>query len=198
MKIKFNEIYSSGNETRYIEDCINRQHTCGGGYYSKKASKFIETTFSTQKAFLTTSCTSALEMAMILLDVKQGDEVILPSFTFVSCANSVILRGAKCVFAEVDETLNIDLNDVKRKITKKTKAVMPVHYASTSCDMDKLMEMSKTYGFFVIEDAAQAFNAKYKNKYLGTIGHLGCYSFHQTANRTYDNLFCYMREFDLI
>jgi dTDP-4-amino-4,6-dideoxygalactose transaminase len=182
MKVTFNRPYLTGNEIKYITDAINRRKLCGDGYYTKISSEFIETKFNTKKALLTTSCSSALDMACLILDIGKGDEVILPSFTFVSTANSVVLRGAKCIFVEVDKYLNIDLDDVERKISDKTKMVMPVHYASTSCDMDRLMAMSEKHGFYVVEDAAQAVYAKYKDRYLGTIGHIGCYSFHETKN----------------
>jgi len=132
---------------------------------------------------MTTSCSSALDLACMLIDLKEGDEVIVPSFTFVSTANSIVLRGAKCIFTEIDkDTLVLDLKDVERKITDKTKAVLIVHYAGVSCDMDELMNIANKHGIYVIEDAAQAVNAKYKGKYLGTIGHMGCYSFHETKN----------------
>jgi len=182
MKITFNKAYLAGNEKKYISDAIDRGKLCGDGYYTKKSSEFMEKRFGAKKVLLTTSCSSALDIACLILDIGPGDEVILPSFTFVSTANSVMLRGAKCVFVEVDEFLNIDLDDVERKLTDKTKMVMPVHYASTSCDMDSLMDMAEKYDFFVVEDAAQAVNAKYKDRYLGTIGDIGCYSFHETKN----------------
>lgn len=183
MEINFNKPYITGKEQDYIKDAIiNRNKLSGDGYYTKAVSKFLEQKFGTKKALMMTSCSSALDMACLIIDIKEGDEVILPSFTFVSTANAVVLRGAKCVFVEVNEYLNIDLDEVESKITENTKAVMPVHYASTSCNMDRLMDMSKKYGFYVIEDAAQAVNAKYKDKYLGTIGHFGCYSFHETKN----------------
>jgi dTDP-4-amino-4,6-dideoxygalactose transaminase len=182
--IRFNSPYITGDEIKYIDDALSRKRLSGDGHYTKCVSAFMEKTFSSKKVLLTTSCSSALDMACLVLDIKQGDEVILPSYTFVSTANAIALRGAKCVFAEVDEFLNIDLDDVEAKITSNTKMVMPVHYASTSCDMDRLMAMSAKYSFYVVEDAAQAVNAKYKDQYLGTIGHIGCYSFHETKNYT--------------
>ncbi len=181
MEVKFNKPYIAGNELEYIHDAMHRK-TSGDGYYTKQVTKLIEDTFHVHKAFLTTSCTSALEMACLLLGIKDGDEVIMPSFTFPSTANAVLLRGGKCVFADIDHTFNLDLNDVKRKITSKTKAVIVVHYASASCDMDELMALASKYDFYVIEDAAQAVNATYKDKYLGTIGDIGCFSFHETKN----------------
>jgi len=134
---------------------------------------------------MTTSATHALEMAMLLIGLKAGDEVIMPSFTFSSTANAVVLRGAKPVFAEIDEnTLNIDPSDIEQRITKNTKAIIPVHYAGVSCEMDRIMELAENAGLYVVEDAAQAVNSKYKGKYAGSIGHMGCYSFHGTKNYT--------------
>ncbi|MFZ7119512.1 MAG: dTDP-4-amino-4,6-dideoxygalactose transaminase [Eubacteriaceae bacterium] len=184
MKIRFTEPYITGDEEIYIKDVLKRGRLAGDGFYTKEVNKFIQDRFNTPKALMMTSGSTALDAALIILDIQEGDEVILPSFTFVSTANSVILRGAKCIFVEVDEFLNLDLDAVENKITEKTKLVMPVHYASTSCDMDRLMELSEKYGYFVVEDAAQAVNAKYKDRFLGTIGHIGCYSFHETKNIT--------------
>ncbi|MCT4566313.1 MAG: dTDP-4-amino-4,6-dideoxygalactose transaminase [Maledivibacter sp.] len=181
--IFFNKPYISKNEEKNIRDVLTNHKTCGDGYYTKKVSKFIEERLNTKKALMTTSCSSALDMSSILLDLKEGDEVIMPSYTFVSTANSVILRGAKPVFVDIEEnTLNIDINRIEEKITKNTKAIYPVHYAGVSCDMDKLLEIAKTYKLKVVEDAAQGVNAKYKDRYLGTMGDLGCYSFHETKN----------------
>lgn len=181
--ISFNKPYYTGKEIEYIEDTLKRNKICGDGYYTKKVSEFMEKTFNTKKALMTTSCSMALDMSCILADIKEGDEVILPSYTFVSTANSIVLRGGKCIFADIDpNTLVIDLEDVEKKITERTKAIIVVHYAGVSCDMDKLMEIANKNNILVIEDAAQAVNAKYKGKYLGTIGHMGCYSFHETKN----------------
>lgn len=180
--ITFNRPYTTGKEIEYIADAIASHKHCGDGDYTKKVSVFLENTFGAKKALLTTSCSSALDMACLALDIGPGDEVIMPSFTFVSTANAAVLRGAKVVFAEIDDTLNIDLDDVESKLTKNTRLVMPVHYASASCDMDRLMTMSEKHGFFVVEDAAQAVYARYKDRWLGTIGHMGCYSFHETKN----------------
>ncbi|WP_132995758.1 dTDP-4-amino-4,6-dideoxygalactose transaminase [Sporanaerobacter acetigenes] len=181
--IPFNKPYMTKKEILYIEDAIFRGKLSGDGYYSKKCSTFIEEIFNTKKALLTTSCSSALDMAAILLDLKEGDEVIMPSYTFVSTANAVVLRGAVPVFAEIEEdTLNIDPEDIKRKITNKTKAIFPVHYAGVSCDMDRIMNIARKNDLKVVEDAAQGVNSKYKQKYLGTIGDIGCYSFHETKN----------------
>ena len=181
--ISFNKPYYTGKEIEYIEDTLKRNKICGDGYYTKKVSEFMEKTFNTKKALMTTSCSMALDMSCILADIKEGDEVILPSYTFVSTANSIVLRGGKCIFADIDpNTLVIDLEDVEKKITERTKAIIVVHYVGVSCDMVKLMEIANKNNILVIEDAAQAVNAKYKGKYLGTIGHMGCYSFHETKN----------------
>ncbi|EPY6466793.1 dTDP-4-amino-4,6-dideoxygalactose transaminase [Clostridium sporogenes] len=181
--IPFNKVYTTNNEIEYIKDAINRKHVSGDGYYTKKVANFMEQKFNTKKALMTTSCSSALDIAAILLNLKEGDEVIMPSYTFVSTANSVVLRGAKPVFADINkETLNIDPEDIKRKITKNTKAIFVVHYAGVACDMDKIMKIAKKNNLLVVEDAAQGVNAKYKGKYLGTIGDIGCYSFHETKN----------------
>jgi dTDP-4-amino-4,6-dideoxygalactose transaminase len=181
-KINFNKPYITREEKINIKKSIKLNKYSGDGYFTKKVSDFIEETFSAKKALLTTSCSSALDLSLLILDIGPGDEVILPSFTFVSTANSVLLRGATCVFAEVDEFLNIDIHDVEKKITEKTKVIIPVHYASTSCDMDRLKILAKENNIVIVEDAAQAVNAKYKDKYLGTIGEIGCYSFHETKN----------------
>lgn len=181
--IPFNKVYNTEKEYEYIKDAIKRNHICGDGYYTKNVNRFIEDTFKTKKSLMTTSCSSALDMAAVLLDLKQDDEIIMPSYTFVSTANAVVLRGAKPIFADICEnTLNIDPKDIEKKITKKTKAIFPVHYAGVSCDMDYIMNLAKEYNLKVVEDAAQGVNAKYKGKYLGTIGDIGCYSFHETKN----------------
>ncbi|SHG65582.1 dTDP-4-amino-4,6-dideoxygalactose transaminase [Thermosyntropha lipolytica DSM 11003] len=183
MYIPFNRLYFSGRELACIKDCLKRNSIAGNGYYTGKVQDFMASRFKAEKVFLTTSATSALEMASLLLSLKPGDEVIMPSFTFVSTANAVMLRGAKPVFAEIDpRTLNIDPEDVKEKISPHTRAIIPVHYAGVACDMDSLLAISREYGLFIIEDAAQGVNALYKGRYLGTIGHIGCYSFHGTKN----------------
>lgn len=183
MQIPFNRIYVSGREIEYIKDCMVRHGIAGNGYYTQKVQDFVADKFKAKKVLLTTSATTALEMAALLIELKPGDEVIMPSFTFVSTANAVMLRGGKPVFAEIDEkTLNIDPEDVKEKISANTRAIIPVHYAGVACNMDELTAISREYNLFLIEDAAQAINALYKDKYLGTIGHIGCYSFHGTKN----------------
>ncbi len=181
MYIPFNKPYFS--EISYVEQCFLKDHISGDGFYTKKVNEFIEKTFNTKKALLTTSCSSALDMAAILINLQPGDEVIMPSYTFVSTANAVVLRGATPIFAEIDEkTLNIDAKDIESKITERTKAIFPVHYAGVSCDMDAIMKIAKKHNLKVVEDAAQGVNARYKDKYLGTIGDIGCYSFHETKN----------------
>lgn len=181
--IPFNKPYTTGKELNYIQDSINRSKISGDGYYTKKVNEFIEKTFHTLKALLTTSGSTALDMAAFLFNLQPEDEVILPSYTFVSTANPFLIAGAKLVFAEIKEdTLNIDSEDVKRKITSRTKAIVPVHYAGVACDMDAIMEIANKNDIKIIEDAAQGVNAKYKGKYLGTIGDIGCYSFHETKN----------------
>lgn len=181
--IPFNKAYITGDEGKYVKDAIARNQICGDGYYTKKVHEFMEKTFNTKKALMTTSCSIALDMAGILLDFKKGDEVILPSYTFVSTANAVLLRGVTPVFADIQEdTLNIDPVEIEKRITKKTKAIFPVHYAGVSCDMDAILAIAGEYKVKVVEDAAQGVNAKYKDKYLGTIGDIGCYSFHETKN----------------
>jgi len=183
MKIPFNRPYLTGKEIKYIKDSLNRGKLSGDGYYTKKVNEFIENTFHTSKALLSTSGSAALDMAALLLNLQPEDEIILPSYTFVSTANSFLLRGAKLVFAEIKEdTLNINPKDVQGKITSKTKAIVPVHYAGVACDMDAIMEIANKNNIKIIEDAAQGVNAKYKRKYLGTIGDIGCYSFHETKN----------------
>ena len=166
-----------------IKEAINKRKICGDGEFTKKCSEWMEEKFNSPKILLTTSCTSALEMAAILLDIKPGDEVIMTSYTFVSTADDFVMVGAKVIFVDVNpKTMNIDENEIEKAITPKTKAIVVVHYAGISPDMDKIMEISKKYNLKVVEDAAQGFMAKYKEKYLGTIGDIGCYSFHETKN----------------
>jgi len=185
LKIPFNKPYSTGNELIYIRDAINRGHISGNGYYTKKCQNFFQERYGFKKCLLTTSCTDALEMAAILIDTKPGDEIILPSYTFVSTANAFVLRGAKPVFCDsrIDHP-GIDEDKIEDLITNKTKAIVPVHYAGVACDMDKIMSIAEKYNLFVIEDAAQAIDSYYKEKPLGGIGHLGCFSFHETKNIT--------------
>lgn len=185
MKIPFNKPVILTNEIENIKQVIENQKLSGDGVFTKKCHNWFEKYFNCKKAFLTTSCTHALEMAAILSDIKFGDEVIMPSNTFVSTANAFVLRGAKIVFVDVrPDTMNIDENLIESAITKKTKVIVPVHYAGVACDMDKIMSIAVKYNLLVVEDAAQAVMAKYKGRWLGTIGHFGCYSFHETKNYT--------------
>lgn len=174
----------------YMDESINcikkaaeNRKICGDGEFTKKCSKLMEEKFNAQKILLTTSCTSALEMAAILLDIQPGDEVILPSYTFVSTADAFVMVGAKIVFVDINpKTMNIDENKIEEAITSKTKAIVVVHYAGISPDMDRIMKIAKEHNLKVVEDSAQGVMAKYKDKYLGTIADLGCYSFHETKN----------------
>jgi dTDP-4-amino-4,6-dideoxygalactose transaminase len=189
MKIPFARPYLTGNEQKYISDILtnirNGAQTSGDGPYGKKCEQFMEEKFGARKVLLTTSCTSALEMATFLIGIKPGDEVIMPSFTFVSTANPVVMAGGVPVFVDIDpDTLNIDPEKIKEAITPRTKAIYPVHYAGVSCAMDEIMSLAKKHDLWVVEDAAQGVGARYKGKYLGTIGDFGCYSFHETKNIT--------------
>ena len=182
-KIPFNKPYHSGKELKYIKNAIERSHISGDGYFTEKCSGLLEKTLKVKKVLLTTSCSDALEMAAILLDIKEGDEVILPSYTFVSTANAFVLRGAKPIFADIrEDTLNIDENLIERLITSKTRAIIVVHYAGVSCEMDKIMDISKLFNIPIIEDNAHGLFAKYKGKYLGTFGDMATQSFHETKN----------------
>jgi len=180
--IPFNKPCFQGKELDYIKEVMESGLVSGDRKYTKIVQEYMEKIFSLKKVLLTTSGSSALDMSAILLNLKENDEVIMPSFTFVSTANAVVLRGAKPVFVDVDETLNIDVNKIEEKITSKTKAIYPVHYAGCSCDMDKLIKLAKKHNLVVVEDAAQAVDAKYKDRYLGSIGDIGAYSFHETKN----------------
>lgn len=181
--IPFNRPYTTGKELAYIQDAIDRGHISGNGYYTKKCQSYFQERYCFKKSLLTSSCTDALEMAAILIDIRPGDEVILPSYTFASTANAFILRGAKPIFCDSrDDHPGIDENKIEGLITEKTKAIVPVHYAGVACDMDKIMAIAEKHGLFVIEDAAQAIDSFYKGRPLGGIGHLGCFSFHETKN----------------
>ncbi len=170
-------------ETLYIEQAVLSGKISGNGDFTKKCQGFFEQRYGFKKCLLTTSCTDALEMAAILIDIKPGDEVIVPSFTFVSTANAFVLRGAKIVFADSClDNPNLDPNQLEKLITRKTKAIVVVHYAGVACDMDPIMEIANQNSLFVIEDAAQAIDSFYKGKPLGGIGHLGTFSFHETKN----------------
>ena len=181
--IPFNKPFLIDKEFEYIQDAINQGVLRGDGIYTKKCHEFLEKKLNCKKALLTHSCTAALEMAAILLDIKSGDEIIMPSYTFVSTANAFVLRGGVPVFVDIrEDTLNIDENLIENAITEKTKAICVVHYAGVSCEMDKILEIAKKYKLPVVEDAAQALGSFYKEKPLGTIGDLGCFSFHETKN----------------
>lgn len=183
MNIKFNKPLISGKEIEYVQDSILRGHISGNGYYTKLCQNFFQDRYGFKKCLLTTSCTDALEMAAILINVKPGDEVIMPSYTFVSTANAFVLRGARIVFCDSrSDHPGIDEDKIERLITSKTKAIVPVHYAGVACDMDKIMALADKYNLFVVEDAAQGIDSFYQGKPLGGIGHLGCFSFHETKN----------------
>ena len=173
-----------GKELEYVKEAIEKNHKiCGDGFFTKKCSEWMEKRFNVEKVLLTTSCTHATEMTAILTDIKEGDEVIAPSFTFVSTVNPFVLRGAKIVFIDINpKTMNMDENLIEDAITEKTKAILPVHYAGVACNMDRIMEIAKKYNLIVIEDAAQGVMSEYKGKPLGTIGEYGCFSFHETKN----------------
>lgn len=182
--IQFNIPPYIGKEDEYIKEAMTKNHKlCGDGPFTKKCSEWMEKKFKSEKVLLTTSCTHATEMAAILADIKEGDEVIAPSFTFVSSVNPFVLRGAKIVFVDINpKTMNIDENFIEAAITEKTKVIVPVHYAGVACEMDKIMEIAKKYNLIVVEDAAQGVMSEYKGKALGTIGEYGCFSFHETKN----------------
>lgn len=181
--IRFNVPPYTGKEMEYIKQAVDHMHICGDGEFTKKCSEYLERITGTAKCLLTTSCTHALEMAALLCDIKEGDEVILPSYTFVSTADAFVLRGAVPVFVDIrPDTMNIDENLIEAAITERTKAIAVVHYAGVACEMDKIMEIAGKYGLRVVEDAAQAIMCTYKGKPLGTFGDFGCFSFHETKN----------------
>ena len=184
MRISFNRPPFVGKETEYIKEAVEKNGMiCGDGPFTKKCSQWMKERFQTKNVLLTTSCTHALELAAFLADIQPGDEVIMPSYTFVSTADAFVLRGATCVFVDIrPDTMNIDETKIEEAITEKTKAIVPVHYAGVSCAMDEIMAIAKKYNLKVVEDAAQGVNAFYKGKALGTIGDFGCYSFHETKN----------------
>lgn len=183
INIPFNKPYLTGKELSYIAEAHIKGQLAGDGYFTKRCQKWLENLGSTHKALLTHSCTAALEMAAILCEIGPGDEVIMPSYTFVSTANAFVLRGATPVFVDIRaDTLNIDETKIEEAITPKTKAIVVVHYAGVACEMDSIIDIAQTYKLLVIEDAAQACLSTYKGKQLGTIGDLGCFSFHETKN----------------
>lgn len=179
----YNKPFLNGVELKYIAESVLSGKISGDGIFSKKCQDFLKRKFQFNKSFLTTSCTDALEIAALALNINHGDEIIMPSYTFVSTANAFALRGAKPVFIDSEESNpNIDVSLIERKITKKTKAIVPVHYAGISCDMEKLMHLSSKYNIPIIEDAAQAIGAKYNGRFLGSFGALSTFSFHETKN----------------
>jgi len=184
MKIPFNKPFIAGKELHYIAQAVMvESHLAGDGPFTRRCHEWLENKLGCAKAFLTHSCTAALEIAAILCDIQPGDEVIMPSFTFVSTANAFVLRGAVPVFVDIrSDTLTIDERKIDQAVTPKTKAIVPVHYAGMPCAMDEVMEIARGHGLWVVEDAAQALLSTYKERFLGTIGHLGCLSFHETKN----------------
>lgn len=183
MKIPFNKPYLTGLETEYIKAAVASGKISGDGLYTKKCHGFFENRYGFPKTLLTTSCTDALEMAAILCNIQPGDEVIAPSYTFVSTVNAFVLRGAKIVFADSEAaTPNIDCSLIEDLITEKTRAIVPVHYAGVACDMDRIGDLARKYKLFLVEDAAQAIDSFYKGRPLGSLGHLAAFSFHETKN----------------
>lgn len=186
--IPFNKPYLTGKETQYIEEAVKSGKISGNGIFTQKCQHFFESKYGFKKSLLTTSCTDALEMAAILINIKEGDEVIMPSYTFVSTANAFVLRGAKIIFADsMPNHPNMDASKIESLITPKTKAIVPVHYAGVACEMDTIMNLANEYNLFVIEDAAQAIDSYFTGtdgvkKALGSIGHLAAFSFHETKN----------------
>ena len=179
--IRFSKACVAGNELKYIQESMETFNLSGDHQFTKKCHKWFEEKLESKKVLLTTSCTHALEMASILLDIKEDDEVIMPSYTFVSTANAFVLRGAKIVFVDIrPDTMNIDETKIEEAITSKTKVIVPVHYAGVACEMDTIMDIASRHSLFVVEDAAQGMMSTYKGKALGTIGHLGTFSFHET------------------
>ena len=181
--IPFNRPFIGDKENAFVSQAIASGKIAGDGAFTKRAQNFLENRFRFKKSFLTTSCTDALELAAILCEIVPGDEVIVPSYTFVSTANAFLLHGAKIVFADSESrTPNLDIGHVERLLTPKTKVVVPVHYAGIACDMDRLMALSIKHGFLVVEDAAQAIDSYYRDRALGSLGHFGALSFHETKN----------------
>ncbi|CNI33319.1 TDP-4-oxo-6-deoxy-D-glucose transaminase [Yersinia massiliensis] len=183
--IPFNAPPVVGTELGYMQAAMASGKLCGDGGFTRRCQQWMEQHFGCPKVLLTPSCTASLEMAALLLDIKPGDEIIMPSFTFVSTANAFVLRGAKMVFVDIrPDTMNIDETKIEAAITDKTKVIVPVHYAGVACEMDTIMALAKKHNLFVVEDAAQGVMSTYKGKALGTIGHIGCFSFHETKNYT--------------
>ena len=183
--IPFNRAPVTGNEEKYILEALKSSKISGDGFFGKKCQQWFEGNLPCKKALITPSCTAALELAALLIDIHPGDEVIMPSYTFVSTANAFVLRGAKIVFVDIrPDTMNIDEQLIEMAITDKTRAIVPVHYAGVACEMDTIMEIASRHHLFVIEDAAQGMMSSYKGRALGTIGHMGTFSFHETKNYT--------------
>lgn len=183
IRIPFNKPSLVGPELTYVGQAVAGGHASGDGPFTKRAQAMLEKCFGANRVLLTTSCTSALELAALLCDLQPGDEVIVPSYTFVSTANAFVLRGAKPVFVDIrPDTLNIDERLIEQAITPRTRAIFPIHYAGIACEMDAIMEIADSHGLLVVEDAAQGVGARYRGRWLGTLGHLGCYSFHETKN----------------
>ncbi|PSF35394.1 dTDP-4-amino-4,6-dideoxygalactose transaminase [Aphanothece hegewaldii CCALA 016] len=183
IKIPFNQSFVTGKELDYLQQAITKGQLSGQGEFTHKCQTWLEKNIGTHQALLTHSCTAALEMAALLIDIQSGDEIIMPSYTFVSTANAFVLRGGIPVFVDIrSDTLNLDETKLENAINSKTKAIIPVHYAGVSCEMQTIMEIAKHYNLWVIEDAAQGISATYKNQALGSIGHLGALSFHNTKN----------------
>ena len=181
--INFNVPPYTGKELDYIKEAVDNQKICGDGKFTKNCNKWLEEKTGSKKCLLTTSCTHAIELAALLAEIKEGDEVIMPSYTFVSTADAFVLRGATVVFVDIrPDTMNIDENLIEAAITNKTRAIVPVHYAGIACEMDKIMELAQKYNLLVIEDAAQGIMSTYKGQALGNIGDFGCLSFHETKN----------------
>ncbi|WP_277966867.1 dTDP-4-amino-4,6-dideoxygalactose transaminase [Pantoea trifolii] len=183
--IPFNAPPIVGSEVEYMQSAMASGKLCGDGGFTRRCQQWMEQHFGSKKVLLTPSCTASLEMAALLIDLQPGDEVIMPSYTFVSTANAFVLRGATIVFVDVrPDTLNIDETLIEAAITPKTRAIVPVHYAGVACEMDSIMELAAKHKLYVIEDAAQGVMSQYKGRALGTIGHIGCFSFHETKNYT--------------
>ena len=181
--VPFNKPYMTGRELWYIAQAHANGHLSGDGSFTKKCHDWLEMRTNTRKALLTHSCTAALEMAALLLNIRPGDEIIMPSYTFVSTANAFVLRGGVPIFVDIrEDTLNIDERLIEVAITSRTRGIAPVHYAGVACEMDTIMSIARSHGLRVIEDAAQGVMATYKGRALGTIGDLGAYSFHETKN----------------
>jgi len=183
--IPFNAPPITGTEIEYMQSAMASGKLCGDGGFTRRCQQWMEQHFNCKKVLLTPSCTASLEMAALLIDIQPGDEVIMPSYTFVSTANAFVLRGASIVFVDVrPDTMNIDETLIEAAITPKTRAIVPVHYAGVACEMDTIMALAAKHQLYVIEDAAQGVMSQYKGRALGTIGHIGCFSFHETKNYT--------------